>query len=258
MAAATVATLATPRARPRWVSSMPRTPTGGSGAASGAFTWAANAVDDGPVPAVVGGGLRHGQALFGDRLPELDPQPCRQARAFPDRGHLLSERRPGTGLSLQWCSPQIPGQLKPAGVDVADLTSEAPRARANCVLSRPTGPAPAIRTRDPALTSALRQVQKRPQMGGGTQHLKGETHDCPKPQFGPEGFGREYGCSKDVVQLARRSRWLSPCLPRSSPKSSKMLRMTLRCSRRRRSDFVRDLVLSARHQVRLHPSGRPS
>ena len=120
MAAATVATLATPRARPRWVSSMPRTPTGGSGAASGAFTWAANAVDDGPVPAVVGGGLRHGQALFGDRLPELDPQPCRQARAFPDRGHLLSERRPGTGLSLQWCSPQIPGQLKPAGVDVAD------------------------------------------------------------------------------------------------------------------------------------------
>src|SRR5665647_3417581 len=57
---------------PRRVSSMPRNLTCGSGAASGApDTSHEGGVHDGPVHAVVGCGLRHGPALFGDRVPEL-------------------------------------------------------------------------------------------------------------------------------------------------------------------------------------------
>src|SRR5680860_188352 len=49
-------------------------------------------VHDGPVHAVVGCGLGDNSPLFGDRVPELGPQPCRQPRACPYCRQRLGER----------------------------------------------------------------------------------------------------------------------------------------------------------------------
>ena len=106
-----------------------------------------------------GDGLRASQALqqdVGGSTPEL-----------------ASEVAPVSTVVL---TPQILGQQKTVGVDVADRRLRGAQGESELCACRPTGPAPAIRTRDPALTCAWRQAQRRPQWVRGTQHSKGDTH----------------------------------------------------------------------------------
>src|ERR1035437_7524364 len=67
-------------------------------------------VHDGPVHPVVGCGLGDNPALFGDRVAELDPQPCRQPRAGPYRRQGLGERGPRAQLLLAAPSSLMPDQ----------------------------------------------------------------------------------------------------------------------------------------------------
>jgi len=69
-------------------------------------------VHDGPVHAEVGRGFRDNPPLFGDRLPELDPQPRRQPRACPHCRQRLGERGPRAEPLLAAPPPLVPDQLQ--------------------------------------------------------------------------------------------------------------------------------------------------
>ena len=67
-------------------------------------------VHDGPVHTEVGCGLGDNPTLFGDRIPELGPQPRRQPRAGPHCGQRLGERGPRAESFLAAPSTLMPDQ----------------------------------------------------------------------------------------------------------------------------------------------------
>jgi hypothetical protein len=154
------------------------------------------------------------------------PRHCSRMSGAPPRSWPAKLRR-----CQRWCSPPRSRVNRRQWVLMSlTVACEAPRARANC--------APADQ---PALLRLSGRGTRRSPAPGA--RLTGDPNGCggpstrrvtpislPNPLFGPESFGREYGCSQDVVQEPRLSCWLPPCLPRPSPRSSKMRRMISGCS----------------------------